>query len=59
LVDAAAAATAEKFFESFAAQIPATPASENSSATPPAAPAGSGSCRWLLAFIRHLLARRT
>ena len=54
LVDAAAAATAEKFFESFAAQLPATPAPANS-----VAPARSGSCRWLLAFIRHLFAHRT
>ena len=59
LVDAAAAATAEKFFESFAAQIPATSASASSGAAPPGAPVRCGSCRWLLAFIRHLLARRT
>jgi carbon monoxide dehydrogenase subunit G len=59
LIDAAAAATAEKFFESFAAQIPVTPAAANFAATHPGAPVSLGSCHWLRAFIRHLLARRT
>ena len=59
LIDAAAGATAEKFFESFAAQIPATSAPAHSTAARPSAPARSGSCRWLLAFVRHLLARRS
>jgi carbon monoxide dehydrogenase subunit G len=59
LVDAAAAATAEKFFASFAAQIPAAPAAANFAPAHPGTPVSPGSCRWLLTFIRHLLARRT
>ncbi len=59
LIDAAAAATAEKFFESLAAQIPAKPMAANSEAAGPGVPVNSGSCRWLLAFVRHLLARET
>jgi carbon monoxide dehydrogenase subunit G len=63
LVDAAAAATADRFFAAFAAQLTA--------AAPPPAPAGSGAApvgpapaarfgfwRWLASLLRHLFARR-
>lgn len=64
LIDAAAAATADKFFEAFAGRLPAQPgASEGTTAVsasaPPAGaqPRSAGLWRWLLVFFRHLLAR--
>lgn len=74
LIDAAAAATADKFFEAFAAQLTArTPAPAHAAADPAAdanaprtttaqQPAGQphrgGFWRWLLAFFRHFFARK-
>jgi uncharacterized protein len=64
LVDAAAAATADRFFEAFAAQLAAAaPGLETPGAAPgaraaaPAVPARFGFWRWLVALVRHLLAR--
>lgn len=82
LVDAAAAATADRFFEAFAAQLAATapqpaaslsasasasasvPGAGSAAPAPPApappasvAPAPFGVWRWMVAFVRHLLAR--
>lgn len=61
LVDAAAAATADKFFEAFAGHLPSRPDSlQGTAALAPAAPSpGGGFGRWLLAFLRHLFARKT
>lgn len=58
LVDAAAAATADKFFQAFAAQIASrsAPAEAGGRAPPPQARLGFWS--WLLAFLRHLVRRR-
>jgi len=69
LLDAAAAATADRFFEAFAAQLaaaapvaetsgagPATPAA-SASASASAPPARFGFWRWLVSLVRHLLAR--
>lgn len=53
LIDAAAAATAERFFQSFAAQL----AARTSAATPAAPAARPGFCSWLKSFLRHLAAR--
>lgn len=65
LVDAAAAATADRFFAAFAAQLaaaappPATgeagPAASGASA--PAAPARFGFWSWLVSLLRHLFSR--
>jgi carbon monoxide dehydrogenase subunit G len=61
LIDAAAAATADKFFEALAAQIAArtTGSGEHGVSLPGAAPARTGFWRWLASFFRHLLARRS
>jgi uncharacterized protein len=58
LIDAAAGATADKFFEAFAAQLAARTAS-GGSAAPAArpAPARTGLWPWLRSFIRHFFAR--
>jgi carbon monoxide dehydrogenase subunit G len=58
LIDAAAAATADKFFESFAAQLPAdtTPVASAETRHEPAAPR-FGLWRWLLSFVKHLFGR--
>ena len=54
LIDAAAAATAERFFQSFAAQL----AARTAHAAAPAAPlARPGFFSWLKSFLRHLRAR--
>ncbi len=55
LIDAAAAATADKFFEALAVQIAArTPGGGEHGV----APARTGFWHWLASFFRHLLARR-
>jgi carbon monoxide dehydrogenase subunit G len=68
LVDAAAAATADRFFEAFAAQLaaaaPVPPPAAGASgpaavaASASVAPARFGFWRWLIALLRHLLAAR-
>ncbi|MDE2262010.1 MAG: carbon monoxide dehydrogenase subunit G [Gammaproteobacteria bacterium] len=58
LIDAAAAATADKFFEAFAGQLPARVSAVPEAAPPPAKAPSSGVWRWLLAFLRHLFARK-
>jgi carbon monoxide dehydrogenase subunit G len=57
LVDAAAGATADRFFEAFAALIAArgAPAGAAGPAAPPSQP---GFWRWLASFLRHLFKRR-
>lgn len=55
LIDAAAAATAERFFQSFAAQLAARTAAPSAAAAAPAAHPGFWS--WLKSFLGHLLAR--
>ena len=56
LIDAAAAATADKFFEALATGIAArTPGGGEHGV----APARMGFWRWLASFVRHLLARRS
>jgi len=58
LIDAAAAATADRFFEAFAAQLAATARAPGAGPGPaPAAPARFGFWRWLVSLLRHLLAR--
>jgi uncharacterized protein len=68
LVDAAAAATADRFFEAFAAQLAAAASAQAApgagSASPGASAAGSvpaparfGFWRWVVSLLRHLLAR--
>ena len=63
LIDAAAAATADRFFEAFAARLAATqgPPGAEAAGGPaqaqPAAPASFGFWRWLLALLKHLFAR--
>ena len=60
LIDAAAAATADKFFAAFAGHLPAQPSLQATAAVEPTMPSGSGGFgRWLLAFFRHLFARKT
>lgn len=60
LIDAAAAATADKFFETFATKLPAQPSPPAEAATArAAAPHRAGFWRWLLAFFGHLFSRRT
>jgi carbon monoxide dehydrogenase subunit G len=60
LIDAAAAATADKFFEAFANRLPAglsAPADATTAAAPPGArPRSAGLWRWILTFFRHLFA---
>ena len=60
LIDAAAAATADKFFEAFAAQLTARPgATAEAAATPPTAgPPRTGFWHWLRVFLRHLFGRK-
>jgi hypothetical protein len=67
LIDAAAAATADKFFEAFAARLPASTATapaqpgslpEAKAAQPGTTPRRTGFWSWLLAFFRHLFARK-
>ncbi len=57
LIDAAAGATADKFFECFAAQLAATAPAVPAEAAPRPAPPRFGFWRWLRSFIRHLFAR--
>ena len=58
LIDAAAAATAERFFESFAAQLAARTTHGGAGAAAPATPvARPGFFSWLKSFLRHLRAR--
>ena len=60
LIDAAAAATADKFFEAFAGKMPA-PTSGSAAAAPAQTTAGpqrTGFWRWLRTFFRHLFARK-
>ena len=57
LIDAAAGATAEKFFECFAAQLAARSAPTGTPETAPRpVPARFAFWRWLLSFLRHLFA---
>lgn len=61
LIDAAAGATADKFFEAFGAQLAAraAPAGEaGPTAAPPVAPAKIGFFSLLLAFLKRLFGRR-
>jgi uncharacterized protein len=62
LIDAAAAATAEKFFEAFAGQLAtragATPEPAAASPPPEAGPQRAGFWKWLFAFFRHLFGRK-
>ncbi len=65
LIDAAAAATAERFFEAFALQLtaatqaPGAAAAGAAGAAPaPAPPAQPGFWRWLRSLLRHLFTRR-
>ena len=51
LIDAAAGATADKFFAAFAAQLPA-----ETTPVAPAVPARLGFWHWLRSFIKHLFA---
>jgi uncharacterized protein len=58
LMDAAAAATAERFFQAFAAQLSARTTAAGAGTTAAAAPAaGFGFWSWLKSFLRHLLSR--
>jgi uncharacterized protein len=58
LVDAAAAATAERFFQAFAAQLSARATAGGAGTAAAAAPAaGFGFWSWLKAFLRHLWSR--
>jgi carbon monoxide dehydrogenase subunit G len=65
LIDAAAGATADKFFECFAAQVAArgsasrgSPGDKRRQAPVARAPARMGLWSWLKSFLRHVLARR-
>jgi carbon monoxide dehydrogenase subunit G len=62
LIDAGAAATAQKFFEAFARQLPERPPpAEFGPGTGPGAvatPSPPGLWRWLSSFLRHLFARK-
>ena len=58
LIDAAAAATADKFFECFAAQLTARTSPAGAAETAPqSAAARFGFWRWLTSFLKHLFAR--
>lgn len=62
LIDAAAAATADKFFEAFAAQLQARTPARADAAAPQATATGprrGGFWRWLIAFFRYLLGRKS
>jgi carbon monoxide dehydrogenase subunit G len=56
LIDAAAGATAEKFFEAFAAQLAAVQSPSGAEAPPPAS-AEFGFWRWLVTFLRFFFKR--
>lgn len=58
LIDAAAAATADKFFEAFAGKLPAVPPADRPAAEAAAEPRRAGFAGWLLAFLRHLFRRK-
>ena len=59
LIEAAAAATADKFFDALAAQIAARmPAGREPGMAVPGAAPRAGFWRWLASFFRHLFARR-
>jgi carbon monoxide dehydrogenase subunit G len=59
LVDAAAGATADKFFEAFAGHIASRTASAGGqTSVPPPPQARLGFWSWLVAFFRHLFSRR-
>ena len=58
LIDAAAGATADKFFEAFGAQLAARAAPAAQTGATPVAPAKIGFFSLLLAFLRRLFARR-
>ncbi|HET9108301.1 MAG TPA: carbon monoxide dehydrogenase subunit G [Steroidobacteraceae bacterium] len=65
LIDAAAAATAERFFDAFTLQLAAAmqppsaaAAGAAAPASAPAPPARLGLWRWVRSLLRHLLARR-
>ena len=58
LIDAAAGATADKFFEAFGAQLAARAAPAAETGATPVAPAKIGFFSLLLAFLRRLFARR-
>jgi len=57
LVDAAAGATADKFFQSFAAQLSARVAAEGPGVAPVPAASGSTFWSWLKSFVKHLFSR--
>jgi len=57
LIDAAAAATAERFFLAFAAQLSARTTAGAGSAASAAPAAGFGFWSWLKSFLRHLWSR--
>lgn len=61
LLDAAAAATADKFFEAFAAKLPAQPGPlpDTAEARASVSHSRTGFWRWLVSFFGHLFARRT
>lgn len=61
LIDAAAAATADKFFETFAGKLPAPagPPPDATATQAPAKPHRAGFWQWLRAFLGHLFARKT
>jgi hypothetical protein len=61
LIDAAAAATADKFFEALASKLPVrvSPPPDAASAPQPAKPRRGGAWHWLLAFLGHLFKRKT
>lgn len=56
LIDAAAAATADKFFEAFAGKLPAPTRASAEPAPTDAGPQRNGFWHWLRAFLRHLFA---
>jgi uncharacterized protein len=60
LIDAAAAATAERFFAAFAARLAAVapPAPGAPAGAPGAAPPAFGFWRWLRSLLRHLFSRQ-
>lgn len=64
LINAAAAATADKFFDAFANRLPARPsalADATAAAAPPAGaqPKSTALWAWLLSFFRYLIGRKT
>ena len=61
LIDAAAAATADKFFEAFAAQLAARPGATAEAAAATTRPSAqrAGFWHWLRVFFRHLFGQRS